>query len=903
MLVKSMKTKKKNSGIALSPRFRRAVTSITRKKKLKKSRNPRTLRPMSKKRKQKEVSSTASLRERETTAPTPPAEPTASAGTRTRKERKFNRRAASHKKARHNKDVTGETSTPAERAPDSTAAEHGIHQEPRSDEAAGRLIATRGTAQARTIDANDSALPVPMADPVRVASRDPAGVGLQNEPNDAPAGVADSGASEPTVSRRSDTSTQIFVVGIALLVLIVVLSRSFLPVADNAYRGEKLVSSNHRVCRTSACVEYSRHLQRSLSTKANPCYNFYRYVCDTWTSTSGSVLTEASERLKMQALRAWIDDGHEITSRRRVSERTLLAASLFRSCVSGDGLGSGSSSNGLAELRTLMNQRGLTWPNASAPAPRAQDLLEVLVDWTLNWNVDVWFSLQVIFADASRHGFTFHARHSKTLQRWSKERAILKAQEQYVAFVSVYAREFGANDSEELDRALQDVVETESEIEKFLIDYASEHDLTTGGFQQHKTETDTERWRSAIRRCLEASVDNVNAGGIAFISSQGLIAAVAILLSRDDKKEKYYSYVGWAVARELGRLVSNSLRALHGMTSPELLLWCSDRMDKLTSTALVEPFYRSALLNGAATLSQKMFNAFRNAIPLALAENSWMDNRTKKIASSRIATLSLAFGFVKGTVRHVPHAHQPRESVGNGTPFGLWQRAAAAYQSLSLEVKAGLHSYDLLTSNAFFHGDTSTVQLQPTLLQMPLFADSLPVSLRYAGLGYVIVHQMMHALGDIFPLLEEDLRDTNLQSHPSIQERNRRVQCLRSFHREASASLGKAFSRHNYSDWFCDFATAPYLYEAVFGPPWESAGRPSRAQQEERLVGIEELSAEQLFFVGLCSTLCAKSNADGAPSLAEARCNVPLMHMPQFESAFQCAPGLPMTPTARCSFW
>ncbi|XP_075534863.1 membrane metallo-endopeptidase-like 1 [Dermacentor variabilis] len=605
-----------------------------------------------------------------------------------------------------------------------------------------------------------------------------------------------------------------------------------------------------------------------------------------------------SERLKTHVLRSWIDG--DTIALRRVGEMTLLATSLFRSCVSGNSLRS-VSSDGMAELRALMDQRGLKWPSASASTPPARDLLGMLVDWTLNWNVDVWFSLRVILADTPRHSFTFHVRQSAALQRWSKERAVLEAAEQHEAFVTAYAREFGTSNAEGFDRAVQDVLETEPEIEKFLTDYTPERELAGDGSSQKKIETDAERWRSAVHRSLGPSAHNVSTGNIALISSQGLIAAVAILLSRDAKREKYYSSIGWAVARELGRLVSGSLRELHGMTSTDLLLWCWDRMDKLTSSALVAPFYRSTPLGSAAALSRELFDTLRSSVSLALSENSWMDNRTKQIASSKIATLSLAFGFAKGTFPHVPRVDQPSKSNGNETLFRAWKRATTTYQSLSLEAKASLHSYELLMSNAFFHGDTATVRLQPSLLQMPLYADTLPVSLRYAGLGYVLVHQMMRALSDIFPLLEQDLRDPNLQSHPSIQERNRRVQCLRRFHREASAAPDNTFSSHNYSDWFCDFAAAPHLYAAAFGPP--GSGRPSRAQQEERLAGIEELSAEQLFFVGLCSTLCANPNPDSGPSPAEARCNVPLMHMPQFESVFQCAPGLPMTPTTRCSFW
>ncbi|KAL3186932.1 hypothetical protein MRX96_004740 [Rhipicephalus microplus] len=76
-----------------------------------------------------------------------------------------------------------------------------------------------------------------------------------------------------------------------------------------------------------------------------------------------------------------------------------------------------------------------------------------------------------ILADTSRRNFTFHVRHSASLQRWSKERASMQDGEQYMAFVTAYARELGASESEELDPMVMDVVEAEPEIEKILSDF------------------------------------------------------------------------------------------------------------------------------------------------------------------------------------------------------------------------------------------------------------------------------------------------------------------------------------------------------------------------------------------------------------------------------------------------
>ncbi|KAH7966561.1 hypothetical protein HPB49_017717 [Dermacentor silvarum] len=436
------------------------------------------------------------------------------AGAGTQKEEECDQRAASHKKAHHNKAVTGETSTPREDVLDGTAAHHAGREEPAErDEHAGQLTTTEEKDQKTTAGADDSGSPAPIAEPGCVASGDPQGAGPSSERDNGPLAAADSGASQPTANHRSETTTQIIIIGVALLVFVVVLSRNFLPMEDHSYRAEMNVSPNHSVCQMSACMEYSKHLQHSLSTKANPCYNFYRYVCDSWSDMSGSILSMASERFKMHILRSWIEG--DTIALKRVSEGTLFAMSLFRSCVSGNNLRS-ASSDGMAELRALMDQRGLKWPNSSAPAPPTRDLLEMLIDWTLNWNVDIWFSLRVILADTSRHRFMFHVRHSTALQRWSKERAVLEAAEQHVAFVTAYARNLGTSNAEEIDRAVQDVVETEPEIEKFLADYTRERELASDSSKLKKTETDDERWRSAVHRSLGHSAYNVTTGDIAF---------------------------------------------------------------------------------------------------------------------------------------------------------------------------------------------------------------------------------------------------------------------------------------------------------------------------------------------------------------------------------------------------
>ncbi|KAK8756124.1 hypothetical protein V5799_001174, partial [Amblyomma americanum] len=566
-----------------------------------------------------------------------------------------------------------------DRRQDKIAAAQAEQQQPAShDEPSGHeTAATKDTIHKGTTGTVEAA---PFA---AITSVEAESAALGREHKRSLGSVSDEGApqpaSMPTTKSNSQSTTQAVIVCVALFFLFLVLTRNYLPLKALP---RTIPLANYSVCRTSACLEYSKHLQRSLSTKANPCYNFYRFVCDSRSDLHppeyDTLLTLTSERLKMHILRTWVEGSADAIIGDRVGETTLRAGSLLRSCVSGSRLSSYSSDR-MSELRALMDERGLTWPHAPQSTPSAEDLLDVLVDWSLNWNVDVWFSLRVFLIDKVDRRVLFRISRSAILRRWPKERAVLDGAGEYIAFVNAHAREFGAKSSDEIDRAVHDVLEAEQEIESFFTDYETDSVLAMRDSKAKETEAEAERWRNAVRRSLGPSAYNATKQSIVFVSSQGLFAAVAILLSRGAKKEKYYSAIGWTVAREIGRLVSGSLRALHRMAGMELTLWCWNRMDKVTRSVLVEPFYESTLLRREMATVTQLFRSLRGTLSLAVTKNSWMDERTKEVTFSKIAAVSLGFGSSGSFAPHAPRSRQSR-SDGNETLFAAWKRAFIVYQ-------------------------------------------------------------------------------------------------------------------------------------------------------------------------------------------------------------------------------
>ncbi|XP_077497778.1 membrane metallo-endopeptidase-like 1 [Amblyomma americanum] len=93
-----------------------------------------------------------------------------------------------------------------------------------------------------------------------------------------------------------------------------------------------------------------------------------------------------------------------------------------------------------------------------------------------------------------------------------------------------------------------------------------------------------------------------------------------------------------------------------------------------------------------------------------------------------------------------------------------------------------------------------------------------------------------------------------------------------------------------------DLVGAATAYQALRNLPSD--------HQSQTLPGLN-LTAEQLYFVGRCMTLCKRDSrkSSGRYASPRARCNVPAMNMAAFSSAFGCRIAAPMNPYSKCSFW
>ncbi|KAL1481926.1 hypothetical protein MTO96_015242 [Rhipicephalus appendiculatus] len=151
-------------------------------------------------------------------------------------------------------------------------------------------------------------------------------------------------------------------------------------------------------CTSIACRRYVRELNDSLDWRQQPCDDLYGFVCGRW--HSGSARSRAQRDAQTQALSTALsarEGGH--------------VGALVRAC-----LRRGPDANGDLELLSrFLEDRGLPWPrDPTLP------LLEVLVDLSANWNLHLWFQLDVTVGEKP----AVELRRSPSLVRWVRTRRV-----------------------------------------------------------------------------------------------------------------------------------------------------------------------------------------------------------------------------------------------------------------------------------------------------------------------------------------------------------------------------------------------------------------------------------------------------------------------------------------------
>lgn len=205
----------------------------------------------------------------------------------------------------------------------------------------------------------------------------------------------------------------------------------------------------------------------------------------------------------------------------------------------------------------------------------------------------------------------------------------------------------------------------------------------------------------------------------------------------------------------------------------------------------------------------------------------------------------------------------------------------------------------------------NSVVVPAEVLAPPLFGTELPAEMNYAGLGFLIGHEIGHSIDRFARAIDSSGGRTSLD--PALTSSlKRQEECLADHFRRFDAVPN--FYSHVIAG---HVEAAPIDAELTMGEGWADVFGARAALGAYRAAGrtepplLDGMSGDAAFFVVLAQNWCGEPNryvqqyiaATDVHTPPRARINAALSALPEFAEAFDCPVGAPMRAAGSCDLF
>ena len=304
---------------------------------------------------------------------------------------------------------------------------------------------------------------------------------------------------------------------------------------------------------------------------------------------------------------------------------------------------------------------------------------------------------------------------------------------------------------------------------------------------------------------------------------------------------------------------------------------CVQRTRQTLGGALGQAFAQDLLgTSQAKPRMEALLEALRAAAIELVQGNRWMTAAEKDVARDRLLKLKLRVGIPAQRVDYAPLVltNDYRENKKTIANFGTQRMVNAIGGDIREQWKAGL-----LIPNAFYMGWEHAIEIPAVMFMPPFFDANAEDALNFAGVGFIIGHEIFHSVAAQLWTLE----------HPQLQENIEKFKQLNSELGEVDGwgTNGK----RTFSEDIADYGGLLVAYDA-----WKATLKKSKTSVAPLIDGY---TPDQRFLLGVGRVWRAKWQAGGAynadvHAAPFARVNGVMMNVPQFAKAFGCKEGDPM---------
>ncbi|XP_075553651.1 endothelin-converting enzyme 2-like [Dermacentor variabilis] len=632
-------------------------------------------------------------------------------------------------------------------------------------------------------------------------------------------------------------------------------------------------------CTTPGCIEHAKALKDAMNSSVQPCSDFYSFSCGSWKPAG-------SQRSMIEQIFARSFDIAVQQLERKASDSDLPIAQLyFQSC-----LAEHSDTSLKEEVRKFAQFKrdlGLLWPeewpeNSNVSVPP----LKVLINLTVNWNVNLIFNIRAMPGYKGRPRALF-IQQGLLNPKWALETAdeMTRSVTKHLEYL-----EAPAPTPEQLTQIRDAYLAVVNATLSFTPDARDEKRRTLKEIDE-RTEFKKDKWLLYVNEMFFPDLA-WRPEDVVLVQHSDILDNVEHLLeSMDD--ESLRLGIAWALLRMTLWTIVGKPRLRYEGTDVELAekrkTACLAQVAAMFGLAISTRHLHVRFREQVRGYLESVFKNVKTQYQKGFAGATWIEDSVKTKLKAKMSE-DLDLDSLPGS-----------QFFSNFTIGQLYKDFPKSTESffdnfinIAKAFRKKVNSDDFVTTFSKSLGDGhvatsysyyyNSVHFAVGALEPPLFHAEGSFAITYGSLGTLLASSMARAFDDRGIMYDKGEESPWWSSGGDAYKK--RVEC----------GLKAGASRPGQ-----DAARSSPLWLLVLGlrtsyAAFREAVKGERTVDVFRLEGLEKYSDDQVFFMTYCLMTCAVgSNGDD--------CNVPVRQSRKFAYAFKCADKTPMNPKERCPFF
>ena len=327
---------------------------------------------------------------------------------------------------------------------------------------------------------------------------------------------------------------------------------------------------------------------------------------------------------------------------------------------------------------------------------------------------------------------------------------------------------------------------------------------------------------------------------------------------------------------------------------------CVRLVDRQLGEALGQEFVNRAFSQDTKRRTMEMTRQIEQAMESEIKELTWMGPETKKQALEKLHSVVNKVGYPDKWRDYSSVAIRSNDFLGNvhrATAF----EAKRELGKIGKPLDRGEWGMTPPTVNAYYNPQMNDINFPAGVLEPPLYDVKLDDAPNYGNTGSTIGHELTHGFDDEGRQFDAKGNLRDWWTKEDAQQFEKRAQCVVDQYAQYTIVDDiKINSKLTEGEDVADLGGTVLAYIA-----WKEA------EKGKKLEDRDGFTPDQRFFIGLAQWACEnqrpenlRANAITNPhSPGKYRINGVVVNMPEFQKAFGCKAGQPMTKEDRCRVW